>query len=158
MNCLLKALNTRDVTLKTGSVTWYETRIQGFLDGLEPAKRRDSSMTTLEIHQAKLWFLKKNFLHISTICTFVNLSIVLFSSGHFLSLVPSEGNQTTADLISPIFLPSQTCQVPKTLLLDYVERCGHSLTIPPLPFFHSTVEFLPLHWRKTWTCSGFCPE
>lgn len=33
------------------------------------------------------------------------------TSGHFLSLVPSGGNRTTADLISPVFLPSQTCQL-----------------------------------------------
>lgn len=30
---------------------------------------------------------------------------------HFLSLSPVKGNRTTADLKSPIFLPSQTCQV-----------------------------------------------
>ncbi|XP_060920427.1 MAM and LDL-receptor class A domain-containing protein 1 isoform X3 [Labrus mixtus] len=33
------------------------------------------------------------------------------TSAHFLSLVPARGNRTTADLISPVFLPSQTCQL-----------------------------------------------
>lgn len=32
---------------------------------------------------------------------------------HFLSLSPVRGNRTTADLSSPAFLPSQTCQVTK---------------------------------------------
>ncbi|XP_041824757.1 MAM and LDL-receptor class A domain-containing protein 1 [Melanotaenia boesemani] len=33
------------------------------------------------------------------------------SSGYFLSLLPVGGNRTTAELNSPIFLPSQTCQM-----------------------------------------------
>ncbi|XP_070842581.1 MAM and LDL-receptor class A domain-containing protein 1 [Chaetodon trifascialis] len=33
------------------------------------------------------------------------------TSAHFLSLLPVGGNRTTADLDSPVFLPSQTCQM-----------------------------------------------
>ncbi|XP_044033161.1 MAM and LDL-receptor class A domain-containing protein 1 isoform X1 [Siniperca chuatsi] len=33
------------------------------------------------------------------------------ASAHFLSLSPVRGNRTTADLNSPVFLPSQTCQM-----------------------------------------------
>ncbi|TNN57956.1 MAM and LDL-receptor class A domain-containing protein 1 [Liparis tanakae] len=33
------------------------------------------------------------------------------TSAYFLSLVPVAGNRTTADLSSPVFLPTQTCQV-----------------------------------------------
>ncbi|TWW70868.1 MAM and LDL-receptor class A domain-containing protein 1 [Takifugu flavidus] len=33
------------------------------------------------------------------------------NSAHFLSLLPVRGNRTTADLKSPVFLPTQTCQL-----------------------------------------------
>ncbi|KAM3593244.1 uncharacterized protein V6R79_008413 [Siganus canaliculatus] len=33
------------------------------------------------------------------------------TSAHFVSLLPARGNKTTADLNSPVFQPSQTCQI-----------------------------------------------
>lgn len=116
--------------------------------GLQHDHKSNTSGTTLNFE----------LLNTSASCNYISSSLLFFPIGHFLSLVPSGGNRTTADLISPVFLSSQTCQVPKTLLLEYVERCRHSLTITLLTFFSSTVEFLLLCWHKTWTSSGLCPE
>lgn len=38
----------------------------------------------------------------------------LSPSAHFLSLLPVRGNRTAADLKSPVFLPTRTCQVTKS--------------------------------------------
>lgn len=40
--------------------------------------------------------------------------VLVSLSAYFLSLLPVRGNRTTADLKSPLFLPSQTCQVTKS--------------------------------------------
>lgn len=93
--------------------------------GLQHDHKGNTSGTTLNFE----------LLNTSTSCNSISSSLLFFPLGHFLSLVPSGGNRTTADLISPVFLPSQTCQVPKTLLLEYVERCRHSPTITLLTFF-----------------------
>lgn len=78
---------------------------------------------------------------------------------HFLSLLPVRGNRTTADLISPAFLPSHTCQVTKTSIwVTLASTTTQRQLVMSSLRFHSTDEFLPLCWGETWTSSGLCSE
>lgn len=107
--------------------------------GLKHDHKGNTSGTTLNFE----------LLNTSTSCTYISSSLLFLPIGHFLSLVPSGGNITTADLISPVFLPSQTCKVPKTLLLEYVEYvrvCWEMQTQP----HHNSSDFDSLYsWVST---------
>ncbi|CAF94587.1 unnamed protein product [Tetraodon nigroviridis] len=56
------------------------------------------------------------------------------SSAHFLSLSPVRGNKTTADLKSPVFLPSQTCQVLIRGELSAQSEASNVLAVDDLSF------------------------
>lgn len=99
--------------------------------GLKRDHKGNTSGTTLD------FLIQKHRLPVSISAT----DFSFFLKGHFLSVVPSGGNRTTADLISPVFLPSQTCQVTKPLLLEFGERRRHRLTTTLLTFFALQLSF-----------------
>lgn len=81
------------------------------------------------------------------------------SLAHFLSLSPVSGNTTTADLNSPVFQPSQTCQVTKSSVWVTGLQTKPSTTTRQqlvISFLHfdPTDDFLPLCWGKTWRSPG----
>lgn len=118
-------------------------------------------MTTPTTHQVSLSY----FRDISTLNSHPPLLIraapphfTLSSLAHFLSILPASGNRTTADLSSPIFLPSQTCQVKKksSWVIWHADKISTPQQLVISFSCGSTDEFLPLHWGKTWTPSGPC--
>lgn len=82
-------------------------------------------------------------LHTSLYFAYIQLfTLFLFPIAHFLSLLPVGGNRTTADLMSPVFLPSQTCQVTKPFSLSIMRITDKNLILiphlfpPQLSFYH----------------------
>lgn len=150
---LSKAPDIRGVTLRRDSVSWSraqtQTQTQLSLDGSEQQKYRDSSMATPATHQVCLWFYFlyihfefKVFTLVCILTTFSSPTLSFSPIAHFLSLLPVGGNRTTADLMSPVFLPSQTCQVTKPFSLSIMRITDKNLIpiphlFPPqLSFYH----------------------
>lgn len=82
-------------------------------------------------------------LHTSLYFTYIQLFTLFFPPvAHFLSLLPIRGNRTTADLMSPVFLPSHTCQVTKPFSLSIMRITDKNLIPiphlypPQLSFYH----------------------
>lgn len=79
-------------------------------------------------------------------------------SAYFLSLLPVAGSRTTADLNSPVFLSTQTCQVTHSSDWPHLAQRKTSINtitmILSILHLHSKDEFLSLCWRKTWRSSG----
>lgn len=161
---LLKAPDTRGVTLRRDSVTCSRAQ-RRYRDGSEPLRSRDSNTTTATTHQVgRVWHLQATLHYILNpqlsphipICTRSHFSLSL--SAHFLSLSPVRGNRTTADLTSPVFLPTQNCQVTKPLFFWHTEKIPSNYMTTALLCLHSTDEFLPLCWGKTWRSAGLGSE
>lgn len=133
------------------------------LDGTEQLRSRDSNMTTPKTHQVEASDIYgtycKAVLNSNPSLYTVPVLFIFFTHtsrsplAHFLSLSPVRGNTTTADLNSPVFLPSQTCQVTKSSVWVTL-ACRETTTSRQLVIssssFHSTDEFLPLCWSQTW--------
>lgn len=115
---LLKAPDIRGVTLRRDSVTWSRARRRS-LDGSEQLRPRVSNMSTPTTPQVGafdnwcLMDLQPSPCAVSVLFIFFHTCTptLLSPLAHFLSLLPVRGNRTTADLNSPVFQPSQTCQV-----------------------------------------------
>lgn len=90
------------------------------------------------------FFIHPFWIHsLHTSFTYIQLFTLSFSPiAHFLSLLPVGGNGTTADLMSPVFLPSQTCRVTKPFSLSIMRITDKNLIpiphlFPPqLSFYH----------------------
>lgn len=114
---VLKAPGIRGVTLRRDSATWPRAR-RPPQDGSEQLRLRDSTMTTPTTRQVSLSYFRDKSILNSQPPLLIHAApphLTLSSLAHFLSILPVSGNRTTADLSSPVFLPSQTCQVKKKI-------------------------------------------
>lgn len=139
----------RGVTLRRVSVAWSKAQKWG-LSGPEQLRSLDSNMTTQTTNQVGAAVISTWWQHLLWKFSFKFSSSL--PSAHFLSLLPVRGNKTTADLKSPVFPPSRTCQVTEST----VNHSLHQRDITWWPSFHfcSSDEFLLLFWSNSRRSSG----
>lgn len=140
-------LQISEVWLREGTM-WPDPELR--LSSLWMVQNSRSIRTQAWPHQQHIRYASFLYIHFefkvfTLVCilpTFSSSRSLFHPIAHFLSLLPIGGNRTTADLMSPVFLPSQTCQVTKPFSLSIMRFTDKNLIpiphlFPPqLSFYH----------------------